>query len=382
MKIQRIYLAIIACWAVFLLSTSAIAGEKVSFELTRIFYDDAQRTIDYNFSDGKTATSSIPDMTYVSIEEPEYTGPETYVSYHNPTLNFGDYGLGLRFETYPSAQFDLPSKKAVYSIPKPSSEDLAESYKASHAIALGYSMNVGKADLTEDEWFYSVRLQNFTGFDPNTYNEFYFSMLPAYDKNGLDQLLYEGRSAMPYFQMSAKWVTGLYRGKVFDKAFVIRADARRWGTDGDGEILWSSDVGHTLNPAAEIPTTVAPGNTILDIGAKVEKNDALQRSEVKLYYRMYSSTDSIPSGMNYDGTWTIFHTIPIPYVLFTKEDTSTMLVKFPGFPIALSSYSAHSEAIAFPPELACQSASKRVPASACKRVPLGVKKISCFVKCL
>jgi hypothetical protein len=89
----------------------------------------------------------------------------------------------------------------------------------------------------------------------------------------------------------------------------------------------------------------------LDIGVKVEANDILERSEVKLYYRIYFN-DTIPGTIEYDGTWTLLYTIPIPYAQFPEQSATPMIVKFPGPPISVSSYSARSEAIAFPPGVA------------------------------
>jgi hypothetical protein len=329
------------------------AGEVITFDLTRIHYKDDLRTVDYDFSgnDSMKHNDHSSSMTNIRIDSESVS---TYVTYNDiQNQPYSEYGLGLEFQ-YRKEDIGDDTKivwspsdnKITYSFPVPSFEDFNGYYKTQgYPINLSsFSGNVGNLDLARNNWFYSMRVQNFTGFKENSLSEFEFFMLPPAPRDNGGGYTHEIRAVLPAFRLSAKYVKGLYRGKKIDGKFVLSAFAQRYGQyqggndpGAHGELIWKSGV-NAANPAAEISLTKRPENTVLDLGVQVTEENGAKRSLVKLYYRL----DSAAPSMEYDNSWTLFHTIPIPDV--TDNDKT---YKFPGMPVTLGGYAVRSEAIAF-----------------------------------
>ena len=351
---KRFVLSVVLLFCVFF-SIPAYAADTVKFDLTRIYYDDALRTVDYDFSGEKSNFTDTFNNNNIVIDD---SSGSTFVTYKNPVGDYNtNYGLQMTFQHRvfdgnnpdTSMSFLYGDKKAVYEFPKPSFVNVDYSDMEGYPINFSSTQmgNIGNHALAENTWFYSTRVENFRGFsraDSNYYNEFEFSMLPPFGVTG--------RSVLPAFRVSAKWVSGLYRGKIFDNTLVLSAHAQRYGDEiqgndpgAHGDLIWESEVGGA-NPAFEVSTgSITPENTVLDLAVQVTPEAG--RSVVKLYYRLFdkSQTGVLPGMEQAVAGWNLFHTIPIPNALLNSET-----YRFPGLPVTMSSYKVRSRAIAFWPE--------------------------------
>jgi hypothetical protein len=249
------------------------------------------------------------------------------------------YGLSLtlEYDTDPAynttIDWDKGAKKATYSFPE-------QDFTSPNYADQGYSILLAAhgnqdRDIAPDDWFYAARVQNFKGFgEPNRLSWFEFSMISRVGGEA------DVQNVLPELLVSAEWVDGLYKGEK-KKALLLSAEARRYvdqSTGGEPEVIWKSEVGGA-HPAVEIPGITPGGDTVLDIGVKVERDDANSRSLATLYYRL----DNSAGDMRYGGSWTPFAEIPVPYKTAGGET-----IRFPGLPVIHGGFAIHSEEIALP----------------------------------